>query len=122
VGRDELKKKRYAACRKAKETGANMNKRITVGKLCGKPGMGRQNYYKARQRRQRKEADGGLTGQPVPAERAPRPRLGAGKLLRNLGPKPAEAGVSIGRDRFIEVLRGKSPQPGPLKGEPKTTN
>jgi hypothetical protein len=99
-----------------------MNGRMTVGALCGKPGMGRQNYCKARRQRQRKGADGGLTGQPVPAERASRPRLGGRKLLCRLGPEPAEAGVPVGRDRFSGVLREKSLLPGPLKGEPKTTN
>jgi hypothetical protein len=55
-----------------------MNKRMTVGDLCRKPGMSRQNYYKARRQRQVNETDGGLTGQPVPAERAVQPRgLGA---------------------------------------------
>jgi transposase InsO family protein len=39
-----------------------------------------------------------------------------------LGPQLAEAGVSIGRDRFFGVLREKLPLPGPLKGEPKTAN
>jgi hypothetical protein len=93
-----------------------MNKRITVGALCGKPGMSRQNYYKARRQRQRKETDGGLTGQPVPAERAVQPRLGGRKLLCRLGPEPAEAGPPIGRDRFFGVLREKSLLLEPLKG------
>jgi transposase InsO family protein len=84
--------------------------------------MGRQNYCKARRQRQRKEADGGLTEQPVPAERAPRTRLGGRKLLCRLGPEPAEAGPPIGRDRFFGVLREKPLLPGPLKGEPKTAN
>jgi transposase InsO family protein len=124
VSRDELKK-RFAACRSAKETGANMNERMMrmiVGKLCEKPGMTRQNYYKARRQRQRKETDGGLTGQPVPAERTLRPRLGGRKLLYRLGPEPAEAGPPIGQDRFFGVLREKPLLPGPLKGEPKTAN
>jgi hypothetical protein len=82
----------------------------------------RQNYCKARRQRQRKETDGGLTGQPVPAERAVQPRLGGRKLHRRLGPEPAEAGPPVGRDRFFGVLREKSLLPGPLKGEPKTAN
>jgi hypothetical protein len=92
---------------------------MAVGKLCGKPGMSRQNYYKARRQRQRKETDGELIEQPVPAERASRPRLGGRKLLYRLGPEPAETGPPIGRDRFFGVLREKPLLPGPLKGEPK---
>jgi transposase InsO family protein len=121
VSRDELKK-RFAACRSAKETGADMNRRMTVGALCGKPGMGRQNYCKARRQRQRKGADGGLTEQPVPAERTPRPRLGGRKLLCRLGPEPDEAGPPVGRDRFFGVLREKSLLLEPLKRVPKTAN
>jgi transposase InsO family protein len=99
-----------------------MNKHMTAGKLCGKPGMSRQNYCKARRQRQRKEADGGLIEQPVPAERASQPRLGAGKLLRKLRPELAEAGVPVGRDRFFGVLREKSLLLEPLKRAPKTAN
>jgi transposase InsO family protein len=69
-----------------------------------------------------REAGHGLTGQPVLAERAVQPRLGARKLLRKLRPKLAEAGVPVGRSRFFDVLREKSLLLEPLKGEPKTTN
>jgi hypothetical protein len=93
---------------------------MTVGKLCGKLGMSRQNYYKARRQRQRKETDGGLIEQLVLAERAVQPRLGGRKLLYRLGPELAEAGSPIGRDRFFGVLREKSLLLEPLKGEPKT--
>jgi transposase InsO family protein len=99
-----------------------MNNRITVGALCGKLGMTRQNYYKARRQRQRNEADGGLIEQLVLAERALQPRLGARKLLRKLRLKLLEAGVPIGRDQFFDVLRGKSLLLEPLKWAPKTTN
>jgi transposase InsO family protein len=84
--------------------------------------MTRQNYYKARRQRQRKEADGGLIEQLVLAERAVQPRLGARKLLRKLWPKLVEAGVSVGRDLFFDVLRERSLLPGPLKGGPKIAN
>jgi hypothetical protein len=46
---------------------------ITVMKLCGKPDMSRQNYYKGRAERRRREVDSGLTGQPVLAQRAVQP-------------------------------------------------
>jgi transposase InsO family protein len=69
-----------------------------------------------------KEADGGLTGQPVTAERASQPQLGGRKLFYRLGPEPAEAGPPVGRDRFSGVLREKSLLLEPLKWVPKTTN
>jgi hypothetical protein len=62
-----------------------MNGRITVGALCGKLGMTRQNYYKARRQRQRKEADGGLIEQLVLAERALQPGLGPGNCSASCG-------------------------------------
>jgi hypothetical protein len=37
-----------------------MNTPVTVGGLCRKLGMSRQNYYQGRRERQRREADGGL--------------------------------------------------------------
>jgi transposase InsO family protein len=82
--------------------------------------MSRQNYYKSRLERQRREVDGGLIGQLVREERAIRSRLGGKKLLRILRPKPARAGVSIGRDRFFEELREKSLLLERLPGMPKT--
>jgi transposase InsO family protein len=84
--------------------------------------MSRQNYYKSRRERQRRETDGGLIEQLVRAERAVQPRLGGRKLLHILGPELAYAGVKIGRDRFFEVLREKSLLLDRLPGMPKTTN
>jgi transposase InsO family protein len=99
-----------------------MNSALTVEGLCGKLGMSRQNYYKARRERQRRETDEGLIEHLVRAERAVQPRLGGRKLLHVLGPELAGAGVSIGRDRFFEVLRENSLLLERLAGVPKTTN
>jgi transposase InsO family protein len=84
--------------------------------------MSRQNYYKARKERQRREVDKGLIEQLVLAERAVQPRLGGRKLFHILGPKLADGGVSIGRDRFFEALGGKGLLLDRLEGIPKTTN
>jgi hypothetical protein len=68
---EELKKKqRYNARQVAKGKWDSMKAAVTVGKLCGKLGMSRQKYYKARTERQRREADSGLIEQLVWAERA----------------------------------------------------
>jgi len=99
-----------------------MNFNLRIGELCGKLGMSRQNYYKARTLRQRREIDGGLIEQLVRAERAVQPRLGGKKLLHILSAKLVDAGVSIGRDRFFDVLREKSLLLERLPGAPKTTN
>jgi putative transposase len=68
-------------------------------------GMTRQNFYKCRRRRCRLEVDEGLVINLIRQERAVQPRLGARKLLHLLGGELAEAEVSIGRDRFFELLR-----------------
>jgi transposase InsO family protein len=44
------------------------------------------------------------------------------EILRKLWPKLLEAGVTVGRDQFFDVLREKSLLPGPLKRAPKTAN
>ena len=67
--------------------------------------MSRQNFYKQRRRRQRRQVNEALVVALVCRERALQPRLGGRKLLHMLGDDLAEAGVAIGRDRFLEVLR-----------------
>jgi transposase InsO family protein len=95
---------------------------MTVGRLCHKLGMSRQNYYKARAQRQRREVDSALIEQLVLSERALQPRLGGKKLFHILRPVLAQEGVQIGRDRFFEVLREKSLLLERLPCCPKTTN
>jgi transposase InsO family protein len=95
---------------------------MTVGRLCHKLGMSRQNYYKARREREQREADSGLIEQLVRAQRAAQPRLGGRKLFHILGPELVYAGVKVGRDRFFEVLRERSLLLDRLPGVPKTTN
>jgi transposase InsO family protein len=99
-----------------------MNYQITVGQLCGKLEMSRQNYYKARVQRREREVDEGLIEQLVRGERALQPRLGGKKLFHILAPKLASLGVKIGRDRFFEVLKEKSLLLERLPCCPKTTN
>lgn len=84
--------------------------------------MSRQNYYKAHQRRRRKEVDDELIEKLVKVERASQPRLGGRKLYFMLKPELEDAGVSIGRDLFFEVLRTNNLLLGPLPRSPRTTN
>jgi len=90
--------------------------------LCQKVSMSRQNYYKAHQRRRRKEVDEGLVKELVRSERATQPRLGGRKLYFMLKSELEFAGVSIGRDRFFEVLRTNGLLLERLPKAPHTTN
>lgn len=67
--------------------------------------MSRQNYYKRRSGRQRRQVDEELVVSLVCRERAVQPRLGGRKLLHVLQADLCQAGVTIGRDRFFEILR-----------------
>lgn len=67
--------------------------------------MTRQNYYARRQLRQRREVDEELVVGLVRMERSLQPRLGMRKVRVLLEGELAQAGVRIGRDRFLEVLR-----------------
>ena len=84
--------------------------------MCRQLGITRQNYYARRKSRQRQEVDAGLVVALVVAERQLHTRLGSRKLHFMLQPKLAAAGVGLGRDRFLEVLRDHE-----LLLEPKLT-
>jgi putative transposase len=96
--------------------------KVSIDLLCRKVIMSRQNYYKAHQRRRRKEVDDELVEKLVKVERASQPRLGGRKLYFMLKPELEDAGVSIGRDLFFEVLRTNNLLLGPLPRSPRTTN
>jgi hypothetical protein len=93
---------------------------MSIGQLSRKPGMSRQNYYKARSRRRREAAGGGLIEQLVRGERAVQARLGGKTLCYLLRAKLAEAGIPIGRDRFFGVLREKGLLLEQLPAAPRT--
>ena len=99
-----------------------MNLKASIARLCEKTGMSRQNFYKGRRRRVRREVDGDLIEELVRAERMVQPRLGGKKLHRLLKPELEKAGVRIGRDRFFEVLGERGLLLEPLPKAPRTTN
>lgn len=74
-------------------------------RLCTLCGMSKQNYYKGEVRRRRREVDEGLVVELVKRERRIHPRMGARKLLHLISPEMKKAGVSIGRNRFFELLK-----------------
>lgn len=94
----------------------------SVSVLCAKAGMSRQNFYKSREARQRKKVNEELIRTLVKAERCVQPRIGGLKLHALLRLELEAAGVSIGRDRFFEVLRNQDLLLEPLPKAPRTTN
>jgi putative transposase len=84
--------------------------------------MSRQNYYAARQLRQRRQIDEALIVELVKRERQLQPRLGGRKVLHLLQEEFKDAGVCIGRDRFFELLAENDMLVVPKPGMPRTTN
>jgi len=95
---------------------------VSVGKLCEKTGMSRQNYYKRRTARGRKAIDEDLVVQLVKRERQQHTRVGVRKLHHMLSDDLREAGVEVGRDRMFEILRSRDLLVEPLPKSPRTTN
>jgi transposase InsO family protein len=75
--------------------------------VCRQVGISRQNYYARRKARQRRRVDADLVVALVMAERQIQPRLGTRKLHFMLKGVLVQAGVFLGRDQFLEVLREK---------------
>jgi putative transposase len=84
--------------------------------------MSRQNYYATRRLRQRRQIDEALILELVMRERRLQPRLGGRKLLHLLRADFQDAGVSIGRDRFFELLGESDLLVVPKPAAPRTTN
>lgn len=96
---------------------------VSVSSVCQQLGMSRQNYYERRRGRRRQEVDGELVAALVREERQLQPRLGARKLRVVLRGALAEAGVKIGRDRLLDVLRERDLLVEPRAAEyPVTTS
>lgn len=93
-----------------------------ISMLCKRVGMSRQNYYASRRQRQRREIDEDLIVELVNEERRVQPRIGTRKLLFLLQPELVEAGVTIGRDRFFELLGSRGLLVERKRSWPKTTN
>jgi putative transposase len=95
---------------------------ISVSALCDRVEMSRQNYYAARRLRQRRQVDEALILELVRRERRMQPRLGGRKVRHLLQTDLEEAGVSVGRDRFFELLAENDLLVVPKPGTPHTTN
>jgi transposase InsO family protein len=67
--------------------------------------MTRANYYQQRRARQRAAVDEQLVLSLVRAERCRQPRIGVRKLGVRIGPELSAAGVRLGRDRLLRLLK-----------------
>jgi transposase InsO family protein len=95
---------------------------VSVSALCDRVEMSRQNYYAARRFRQRRGVDEALILELVRRERRVQPRLGGRKLLHLLQTDLTEAKVSVGRDRFFELLAENDLLVVPKPSRARTTN
>lgn len=93
-----------------------------VSGLCRRAGISRQNYYACRRVRQREHAEEELIVELVRRERRLQPRLGGRKLFFMLQGEFSEHGISIGRDRFFEVLKRANLLVEAKAGRARTTN
>jgi len=93
----------------------------SVQGLCRLAGISRQAYYRGHKKRQREHFEEELVLALVHGQRARHPRMGARKLLVLLGPELAKAGVSLGRDRFFELLRRRGLLVEPKRRRTRTT-
>lgn len=83
--------------------------------------MSRQAYYREKRVRHREGLDQELVLELVRSQRANHPRMGARKLLVEIAPELAKAGVAVGRDRFLQMLRRHNLLVVPKKHSARTT-
>ena len=80
---------------------------MTVAEMCEMTGMTKQNFYKEKKVRTRREVDEEFIVNVVCAERRLQPEVGARKLLEMYGDLFREHGILIGRDCFFRLLNEK---------------
>lgn len=93
-----------------------------MDRLCEKMGRTRQAYYKQVKRRESIAVDEELVVSLVQGVRRRHPRMGGRKLYRKLKADLEDAGVKMGRDRFLALLRARGLHVPRLPGAPRTTD
>lgn len=93
----------------------------TIAALCRLSAISRQAHYKQKRVRQREHIEEALVLELVRRKRADHPQMGARKLLLEIGPDLLEAGVNLGRDRLLELLRGHGLLVVPKRRSTRTT-
>lgn len=95
---------------------------VTVERICRVIGKSRQVFYKQRKAREAQSIDEAIILDLVKRERQLMPRLGARKLMVRLRWGLEDAGIKIGRDRFLKLLKRNDLLVPKLKAfSPKTT-
>ena len=98
------KKTQCAAIKRAGDKGEG-ERGVTVSGLCNLAGTSRQNFYKAKRHRQKREVEGEFILELVRSHRRLHPHIGGVKLLEMIRPILAEHDVSMGKHRFFDLLR-----------------
>lgn len=93
----------------------------TISGLCRLSGISRQAHYKQKRVRHRDQIEEELVVKQVGRMRAQHPRMGARKLLLEIRSDLLEAGVTLGRDRLLEILRGRGLLVRPKRRGSRTT-
>jgi len=78
-----------------------------VAQICEHFGITRQAHYQKRMRELEREKDNQIVLEMVRQVRRKHPRMGTRKLLMKIQPMLHAEGLSIGRDRLFELLRGR---------------
>jgi transposase InsO family protein len=99
-----------------------MEASVSVAALCRAAGMSRQNYYRQRRCRQRRQVEQEAVLELVKRERQLQPELGGRKLLVRIRPGLKQAQIQVGRDRFFELLRSHNLLVRRKKRRQKTTD
>lgn len=89
------------------ETGVNGDEstKLKVRPVCSRLGYSRQAYYRERTERRREAVNEALIVDAVVRARIVHPRCGTRKLLKYTKDDLERAGLSVGRDRFFEIMR-----------------
>jgi putative transposase len=101
---------------------SNKSKNISVSSICKKVGMSRQNYYKERKNYKKQEIDENQIIKLVKSERKMQSRLGGRKVIKLIKNELTCSGISVGRDRFFNLLKKNDMLIEKKKSVPKTTN
>jgi len=97
-------------------------KHIGLGVLCGLVGKTRQAFYDKTNREEKEKFDASIVITLVLRERKIAKRIGAKRLLRILRAELLEHGISLGNQRFIDILRSNDLLVKRRKRKPKLTD
>lgn len=89
--------------------------------ICSWFGITRQAHYQKLSRQKENEEKEKKILDLVQTVRQCHPRMGGRKLLRKLGPEMAKKGISLGRDRFFDLLGRQDLLVPPIRLKRRTT-